>query len=63
MRNYWLNTHKNVEEIKTTLETQIQRYLFEPLDDLSKKKTEKRICRLLHEVWTDVEKTTELQLN
>jgi hypothetical protein len=50
MGNYWLNRRKNVKKTKPVLETKIQRYLFEPLDDFSKKMLAEQICRMLYEI-------------
>ena len=62
MGNFWINRNEKVREIKTMLESQIQQYLFEPLDDLTKKRMENHICKMLSDVWEDVEIRAEKQL-
>jgi hypothetical protein len=62
MGNYWLNRHDRIKEMQGMLESQIQSYLFDPLDEYSKKKMEEQICNMLSKVWSSVEKLAELQL-
>ncbi len=62
MGNYWINKHDKIEEMQEILKNQIQKYLFEPLNETVKKKIEAKICSLLSQVWDDIEQNMETQL-
>lgn len=63
MGNYWINKHDKIKEVQEILEGQMQKYLFEPLNETVKKKMESKICSLLSQVWDDIEKDVETQLS